>query len=89
MIKLRVTKPKKPKMDAHIWLTKNFEYVIDKYGTGGRYVVIIGDKGIVYTDANGSPDILARRVKREFPGSKPLFFRVPRPRDFLCALIVS
>ena len=84
MIKPRDTKIKKAKMDANTWLAKNFEDVVNKYG--GKYVVIIDGKGVVFSGR--SPLKLAERAKLKFPGAKPLFSRVPHPRDLLCAVIV-
>jgi len=80
-----IKKRKNIKMDADSWLRENFEYVVDTYA--GRYVVIVDDHGIILTDKDGSPRQLALKAKRMFPKSVPLFFRVPRPEDFICALI--
>ena len=81
-----VKKFKVTKKDANSWLTENFESVVDNFA--GGYVVIVGGKGIVYTDANGEASDILKRAKRRFPKTKPLFFRVPHPQDFLCALII-
>ena len=76
------------KFTADEWLRKNFEYVLNKYA--GGYIVIIDNKGIVYTDKDGSPRELGLRVKKEYPGTSPLFFEVPHP-DILsrCVLLGS
>lgn len=75
------------KFTADEWLTANFEKVIDKYGTGGRYIVVVDNVGLVFTDKDGDPRTLAIEAKKLFPKSSPLFFRVPRPEEFICALI--
>ena len=80
-------KSKSAKQDANSWLTENFEYVVDNFA--GGYVVIVDGKGILYTDADGPPDKIVKRAKREFPKTPPLFFRVPHPQDFSCALITA
>ena len=85
MIKI-ANKIKKIKMDADTWLRKNFEYVVDKHA--GGFVIIVDNEGIVFTNKDGKPRDLILRVKAKYPKSIPLFFRVPRPRDFLCALII-
>ena len=79
-------KSKPAKQDANSWLTENFEYVVDNFA--GGYVVIVDNKGLLYTDADGSPGEIVGRARKEFPKTKPLFFRVPHPQDFLCALII-
>ena len=82
-----ITKPKDGKrFDADKWLTKNFERLVDKYA--GGYLLVIDGK-ILYTDKDGSPREIAEKAKARFPRAIPLFFRVPRPKDFLCALIVG
>ena len=81
-----IKKAKKTKVDADTWLRENFEYVVDTYG--GRYLVIVDGVGIAFTDKDGSPRQLALKAKRKYPRSKPLFFVVPKPQDFLCALAV-
>ena len=87
MIKLvKKFKSKSTKQDANSWLTENFESVIDNFA--GGYVVIVDGKGIVYTDADGEASDILKRAKKRFQKSKPLFFRVPHPQDFLCALII-
>ena len=73
---------------ADEWLTAHFEDVIDKYGTGGRYILIADNVGIVFTDKDGSPRELVLKAKKLYPDSSPLFFLVPKPKDFICVLIV-
>jgi len=70
-------------MDADTWLTKNFESVVNKYA--GRYLMIVDNHGIVFTDKDGSPREIGLMAKKIYGGT-PLFFRVPRPKEFLCAL---
>ena len=74
----------KPKMNADTWLTKNMEYVVDKFA--GGYVVIVDNKGIVLSDKDGTPAQIIKRVKAKYPKNTPLFFRVPHIQDFTCAL---
>ena len=81
------TKPKNGKrFDSDKWLTKNFEKLVDKYA--GRYILVI-DGRVLYTDKDGSPREIADKAKSLFPQSVPLFLRIPRPKDFLCALNVA
>ena len=86
-IKSRVrslTKPKNGKrFDHDKWLTKHFEKIVDKYA--GRYI-LVADGKILYTDKDGSPREIAEKAKAGFPDATLLFLRVPRPKDFLCAL---
>lgn len=65
------------------WLTKHFQRIVDKYAGG---FIFIGSGRILYTDKDGSPGELAKRLKKEFPGITPLFFRVPYPHELVCAL---
>ena len=81
-----IKRSKKFEIKADTWLRENFEYVIDNFA--GRYVVIVDNKGIVFTDKDGDPREVVLKAKKKFPRSTPLFFRVPRPEDFLCALNV-
>ena len=67
------------------WLTKHFKELVDKYA--GGFIIAVNGK-IVYTNKDGSPRDLGKRVKREFPDATPLFFRVPYPHEFICALII-
>ena len=76
---------RRPKTDAHTWVWNNIEEIVDKYA--GGFIIVVDDH-IVFTDADGSPRDLMKRTKRKYPKSKILFFRVPHPRDFLCALIM-
>lgn len=77
---------KKSKLfDNDRWLTEHFEELVDKYA--GRYL-LIGNGKILYTDEDGTPRELAKKIKEEYPGIVPLFFRVPYPHEFVCALIV-
>jgi hypothetical protein len=71
------------RFNADQWLTEHFEELVDKYA--GRYLLIVEGK-ILYTDKDGSPREIAAKAKARFPKSTPFFFRVPRPKDFLCAL---
>ena len=91
MIKAQKTfKPRRKKLGkrftADEWLTAHFEEVIKQYGTGGRYVVIVDNVGLVFTDKDGPPRKLALKAKKLYPGSPPLFFEVPKPENFICAL---
>jgi len=74
----------KARIDADTWLKDNLEYVVEKFA--GGYVVIVKGKGIVFTDADGTPRQIVKKAKSKYPGSIPLFFRVPHPQDFICAL---
>lgn len=69
--------------DNDQWLTKHFKELVDKYA--GGFIVAVNGR-IVYTDKDGSPRELGERVREEFPGATPLFFRVPFPHEFVCAL---
>jgi len=75
----------KKKFVADTWLRENLEYLVEKYP--GGYVVIVDNVGLVYTDADGTPKQVVRKAKAKYGGT-PLFFRVPRTQDFVCALIV-
>ena len=79
-----VTKPKNGKrFNADQWLTKNFEKLVNKYA--GRYILVV-DGRVLYTNKDGSPGEIAGKARSRFPHSVPLFLRIPRPKDFLCAL---
>ena len=84
MIKLR--NKKNIKMDADTWVWDNIEELVDKYA--GGYIVVVDDHGLVFTDADGRPGELTRKARKKYPKDKILFFRVPHPQDFLCALIM-
>jgi hypothetical protein len=77
---------KKKRIDADTWLRDNLEYLVDNFA--GGYVVIVDNEGLVFSDADGRPREIVEKAKTKYPGSIPLFFRVPRPQDFLCALLV-
>lgn len=77
---------KRKRFDADTWLGQNLEYLVSKYA--GGYVIIVDNVGIAFTDADGTPRQIVEKAKAKFPGRVPLFFRVPQPQDFLCALIV-
>lgn len=78
------TKPKYGKrFNADQWLTKNFEKLVNKYA--GRYILVV-DGRVLYTDKDGPPREIAGKAKSRFPHAIPLFLRIPRPKDFLCAL---
>jgi hypothetical protein len=85
--KNRITSTIKPKngkrFDSDKWLTKHFEKLVDKYA--GRYILVV-DGAVLYTDKDGSPREIADKAKSRFPHSVPMFLRIPRPKDFLCAL---
>jgi len=89
-IKNRIQTEIKPKngnrFNADKWLTENFEKLVNKYA--GRYILVI-DGRVLYTDKDGSPGEIAGKAKFRFPHSVPLFLRIPRPKDFLCALNVE
>jgi Ni,Fe-hydrogenase I small subunit len=79
-----VIKPKNGKrFNSDKWLTKNFEKLVDKYA--GRYILVV-DGRVLYSDKDGSPREIADKAKSRFPHAIPLFLRIPRPKDFLCAL---
>ena len=65
------------------WLTKNFEKIVNEYAGG---YILIGNGKILYTDKDGTPRQLIKKAKKEYPRITPLFFRVPYPHEFLCAL---
>ena len=65
------------------WLTEHFQEIIDKYAGG---YVFIGNGRVLYTDRDGSPGELVKRLKKDFPALVPLFFRVPYPHELVCAL---
>ena len=77
---------KKVKIDADTWVWDNIEELVEKYA--GGYIVVVNDHGLVFTDADGRPGELTRKAGRKYPGKKVMFFRVPHPQDFLCALIL-
>lgn len=74
------------KIDTDTWLREHLDQVIKDYA--GRYVVIVDDKGVILTDADGTPREIVKKAKAQFPQATPLFFRVPVDQDFLCALIL-
>lgn len=78
-------KKKLKQFDADTWLRENLEYLVENFS--GGYVVIVDNKGLVFTDADGTPREIVEKAKAKYPGI-PLFFRVPHPQDFICALIV-
>jgi hypothetical protein len=79
-----VTKPKNGKrFNSDRWLTENFEKLVNKYA--GRYILVV-DGQVLYTDQDGSPGEIAGKARSRFPHFVPLFLRIPRPKDFLCAL---
>lgn len=85
----KVLKPRlmhKKKFTADEWLTKNLEYLVDNFA--GGYVVLVDDKGLLYTNKDGTPLQITQCAKKEFPKTPPLFFRVPHHEDFICALSV-
>lgn len=75
---------KTKRIDADTWLKNNLEYLVDHFA--GGYVVIVDNKGLVFTDKDGTPREIVEKAKAKYPGSLPLFFRVPHTQDFLCAL---
>lgn len=81
--KVNIMPQKSRRIDADTWLSKNLSYLVERYG--GRYVVIVNGEGLVYTDADGAPRQIVQKAKAKY-GGIPLFFRVPKSRDFLCAL---
>ena len=64
------------------WLTEHFEELVDKFP--GKFLIIANGK--IYKD--GSPSRLRDRALKENPSASILGFKVPRPKDFLCALVV-
>lgn len=77
-------KTKNKNIDADTWLKDNLEYLVKNFA--GGYVVIVDNKGLIYTDADGTPKEIIDKAKAKY--KKPLFFRVPHSQDFICALIV-
>lgn len=78
-----VTKPKISKrFNADKWLTENFENLVNKYP--GEYIIVANGK--IYR--KGSPSQLRDKAMKENPGAIIMGHRVPRPKDFLCALNV-
>ncbi len=78
-----VLKPKNGKrFNADKWLTEHFEELVDKFP--GEFLIIANGK--IYR--NGSPSQLRDKAMKENPGAVIMGHRVPRPKDFLCALIV-
>ena len=77
-----VTKPKNgQRFNADKWLTENFENLVNKYP--GEYIIVASGK--IYR--NGSPSQLRDKAIKENPGAVIMGHRVPRPKDFLCALV--
>ena len=76
-----MTKRVTPPVDNDTWLRKHLEELVDKYA--GEFVVISAGK--LYR--NGTPQELLKKAKSEHPNIIPLFFRVPRPEDFISILI--
>jgi hypothetical protein len=68
------------------WLREHFEEIIDRYAGG---FVIIGNGKILYTNKDGTPRELGKRVRKEHPGVLPLFFRVPFPHELICAFLIT
>ena len=79
----KISAPKTRNNDR--WLREHFEEIVDKYA--GRYI-LIGNNKILYTDTDGTPRQILNKCKTKHPGIVPLFFRVPLPSDFVCALII-
>ena len=77
---------KKKRFDADEWLRENLELLVEKFS--GGYVVIVDNKGLLFTDKDGTPRQIVQKAKSLYPKSAPLFFRVPHPQDFICALII-
>lgn len=71
-------------VDNDGWLRNHFEEVIDRYA--GGFIFVVNGK-IVYTNKDGTAGELAKKVRSEYPDRTPLFFRVPYPHEFICALI--
>ena len=74
--------PKKRKFNVDNWLKTHLEGLVDKFS--GEYIVVADGK--IYR--KGTPSELRERAKAEFPHAVILGMRVPRPEDFLCALII-
>ena len=82
---LKRTKNRLKAINNDTWLTKNFERIVNKYQ--GRYI-LIGAGKVLFTDDDGTPRELLKKAKTKYPGVTLLFFRVPSPHEFLCALAV-
>ncbi|MBI3315032.1 MAG: hypothetical protein HYZ86_03715 [Candidatus Omnitrophica bacterium] len=62
------------------WLTEHFEGLVNKFP--GKFLVIADGK--IYS--NGSPGRLRDKARKENPRASILGLKVPRPKDFICAL---
>jgi len=77
-----MAKKKLKKFDADNWLKEHIEELVDRFA--GEYLVIAN--GQIYRD--GTPSQLRNRAQTEHPGIIIMGMRVPRPEDFICALII-
>jgi hypothetical protein len=69
-------------IDNDRWLREHFEELVDKYA--GEFLVVAD--GQIYR--GGTPSQLRDQAQSEHPKSKIMGIRVPRPEDFICALII-
>lgn len=74
--------PKKKKFNADKWLKDHLEELVNKFA--GEYIVVADGK--IYRGK--SPGRLRDEAKSANPHAIILGVKVPRPQDFLCALIV-
>lgn len=75
--------PKKTKeFNNDRWLTQRFEWLVNRYA--GEYIVVV--EGQIYR--GGSPSELRDRAESEHPKTTIMGIRIPRPEDFICALII-
>ena len=79
-----IERRKNIKLPADTWLRENMESVVEKYA--GRYVVIVDNAGLILSDKDGTPRQIVKKAKAQYPKTIPLFFRVPRDKDFTCVL---
>ena len=70
------------RIDNDRWLTEHFEELVDKYA--GEYIVVA--EGQIYHE--GTPRELRDRAEAEHPQATIMGIRIPRPEDFICALII-
>jgi ABC-type phosphate/phosphonate transport system ATPase subunit len=78
MIKI---KDKAKRINNDHWLTKHFEELVNKYA--GEFIIVAN--GQIY--CGGTPSQLRDQAQSEHPKAKIMGIRIPRPEDFICALI--
>ena len=78
----KIIRAKTKVADNDRWLTQHFEELVDKHA--GEFIVVAD--GQIYR--SGTPSQLRDRARAEHPRAKIMGLRIPRPEDFLCALII-